>query len=80
MADAYGQGALAHEYAALENAIGFQGDDMLRYLGPGEDMMATQGQDYVDYAKFAAGKRLSVETHVGGPIQQYTNEPVKGAT
>jgi predicted amidohydrolase YtcJ len=68
MADAYGQGALAHEYAALENAIGFQGDDMLRYLGPGEDMMATQGQDYVDYAKFAAGKRLSVETHVGGPI------------
>jgi hypothetical protein len=41
---------------------------MLRYLGPGEDMMATQGQDYVDYAKFAAGKRLSVETHVGGPI------------
>jgi predicted amidohydrolase YtcJ len=68
MADAYGQNALAHEYAALENAIGFQGDDMLRYLGPGEDMMATQGQDYVDYAKFAAGKRLSVETHVGGPI------------
>ena len=41
---------------------------MLRYLGPGEDFMATQGQDYVDYAKFAAGKRLSVETHVGGPI------------
>ena len=30
--------------------------------------MATQGQDYVDYVKFAAGKRLSVETHVGGPI------------
>jgi predicted amidohydrolase YtcJ len=68
MADAYGQGALAHEYAALENAIGFEGDDMLRYLGPGEDMMATQGQDYIDYAKFAAGKRLSVETHVGGEI------------
>ena len=30
--------------------------------------MATQGQDYVDYVKFAAGKRLSVETHVGGSI------------
>jgi predicted amidohydrolase YtcJ len=68
MADAYGDGALAHELAALENAIGFQGDDMLRYLGPGEDMMATQGADYVTYAKFSAGKRLSVETHVGGPI------------
>ena len=41
---------------------------MLRYLGPGEDFMATQGQDYVDYVKFSAGKRLSVETHVGGAI------------
>ena len=40
---------------------------MLKYLGPGEDMMATQpGTIYPDYAKFAAGKRLSVETHVGG--------------
>ena len=68
MSDAYGANALAHAYAALENAIGFEGDDMLRYLGPGEDFMATQGQDYVDYAKFSAGKRLSVETHVGGSI------------
>ena len=42
---------------------------MLKYLGPGEDMMATQpGTIYPDYAKFAAGKRLSVETHVGGSI------------
>jgi predicted amidohydrolase YtcJ len=69
MADAYGANPLPHELAALENAIGFEGDDMLRYLGPGEDMMATQpGTIYPDYAKFAAGKRLSVETHVGGPI------------
>ena len=70
MSDAYSltNPALAHSLAALENAIGFEGDDKLRYLGPGEDMMATQGQDYVDYAKFAAGKRLSVETHVGGAI------------
>jgi predicted amidohydrolase YtcJ len=69
MSDAYNaQTALPHALAALENAIGFQGDDMLRYLGPGEDFMATQGQDYVDYVKFAAAKRLSVETHVGGPI------------
>jgi predicted amidohydrolase YtcJ len=42
---------------------------MLKYLGPGEDMMATQpGTIYPDYAKFSAGKRLSVETHVGGDI------------
>jgi predicted amidohydrolase YtcJ len=32
-------------------------------------MMATQpGTIYPDYTKFAAGKRLSVETHVGGDI------------
>jgi predicted amidohydrolase YtcJ len=70
MSDAYSltNPPLPHAYAALENAVGFEGDDMLRYLGPGEDFMATQGQDYIDYAKFAAGKRLSVETHVGGPI------------
>ncbi len=70
MSDAYSltNPALAHSLASLENAIGFQGDDMLKYLGPGEDFMATQGQDYIDYVKFAAGKRLSVETHVGGSI------------
>ena len=71
MSDAYGANALAHSLASLENAIGFEGDDKLRYLGPGEDMMATQpGTIYPDYAKFAAGKRLSVETHVGGADQR----------
>jgi predicted amidohydrolase YtcJ len=68
MSNAYGANALPHSLASLENAIGLLGDDMVRYLGPGEDFMATQGQDYVDYAKFAAKKRLSVETHVGGNI------------
>ena len=68
MANAYGPNPLPHEEASLENAIGFVGDDMVRYLGPGEDMMATQGQAYVDYPKFSARKRLSVETHVGGNI------------
>ena len=68
MANAYGANPLPHELASMENAIGFVGDDMVRYLGPGEDMMATQGADYVSYAKFAAQKRLSVETHVGGNI------------
>jgi predicted amidohydrolase YtcJ len=68
MSNAYGANPLPHSLASLENAIGLLGDDMVRYLGPGEDFMATQGQDYIDYAKFAAKKRLSVETHVGGNI------------
>jgi predicted amidohydrolase YtcJ len=46
------------------NAIGFLGDDMFRYLGPGEDMMPDD-PDYNDFTRYAAGKRLSVETHVG---------------
>lgn len=48
----------------LRNAVGFLGDDMFRYLGPGEDTMATD-PDYADFATLAAQKRLSVETHVG---------------
>jgi predicted amidohydrolase YtcJ len=68
MSNAYGVGALPHSLASLENAVGFVGDDWVRYLGPGEDFMATQGADYVTYAKFAAQKRLSVETHVGGSV------------
>lgn len=59
------------DYAGFEqvvldtrNAMGFLGDDMLRYLGPGEDTMATEA-DYHDFTRYAAGKRLSVETHVG---------------
>src|SRR5262245_544861 len=40
------------------------GDDMFRYMGPGEDTMATD-TDYSDYTRYAASKRFSVETHVG---------------
>jgi predicted amidohydrolase YtcJ len=40
------------------------GDDVLRYMGPGEDTMATD-PDYADYTRYAAFKRFSVETHVG---------------
>jgi predicted amidohydrolase YtcJ len=46
------------------NTFGFLGDDMFRYLGPGEDMMADD-PDYLDFTRYSAGKRLSVETHVG---------------
>jgi predicted amidohydrolase YtcJ len=67
MANAYTAGALEREKSLTENAVGFLGDDMFRYLGQGEDMMATMA-DYNEYAKYAASKRLSVETHVGGPI------------
>lgn len=44
--------------------VGFLGDDMFRYLGPGEDTMATDA-GYRDYTEYAARKRFSVETHVG---------------
>jgi predicted amidohydrolase YtcJ len=47
-----------------QNAVGFLGDDMLRYLGPGEDTMPTDPA-YEDFTRYSAGKRLSVETHVG---------------
>jgi predicted amidohydrolase YtcJ len=46
------------------NAVGFLGDDMFRYLGPGEDMMPDD-PDYPDFTRHSAAKRLSVETHVG---------------
>jgi len=44
--------------------VGPLGDDVLRYLGPGEDTMATDA-NYSDYTRYAASKRFSVETHVG---------------
>lgn len=47
-----------------QNALGFLGDDMFRYLGIGEDVMGTDPA-YVDTMRYAAGRRLSVETHVG---------------
>jgi predicted amidohydrolase YtcJ len=72
MANAYSAGALEREKTLTENAVGFIGDDMFRYLGQGEDMMATMA-DYNEYAKYAATKRLSVETHVGGPIDAILN-------
>jgi predicted amidohydrolase YtcJ len=47
-----------------QNALGFLGDDMFKYLGPGEDVMATNPL-YADVMRWSASKRLSVETHVG---------------
>jgi predicted amidohydrolase YtcJ len=46
------------------NTVGFLGDDMFRYMGPGEDMMPDD-PDYQNFTRYSAGKRLSVETHVG---------------
>jgi hypothetical protein len=37
---------------------------MFKYLGPGEDVMATDPL-YPDVMRWSAAKRLSVETHVG---------------
>ncbi len=44
--------------------VGPLGDDMLRYMGPGEDTMGAD-VDYPDFTRYAAFKRFSVETHVG---------------
>ena len=59
-----GYGGFARQLEDTRNAIGFLGDDMFRYMGPGEDMMPND-PDYPDFTRYAAGKRLSVETHVG---------------
>ena len=59
MANAY-DGNEHNRERGHQNAEGFAGDDMLHYLGPGEEMMATMPR-YVDFARYAAGKRLSVE-------------------
>lgn len=47
-----------------QNTFGFLGDDMFKYLGPGEDVMATDPL-YGEVMRWSAAKRLSVETHVG---------------
>lgn len=49
----------------LRNAVGFLGDDKFKYLGPGEDTMASD-PNYEEFVRLAARKRVSVETHVGG--------------
>jgi hypothetical protein len=59
-----GYAGYQRELEDTRNAVGFLGDDMFRYLGPGEDMMPDD-PDYQTFTKAAAGKRLSVETHVG---------------
>jgi predicted amidohydrolase YtcJ len=59
-----GYAGFARQLEDTRNAVGFLGDDMFRYMGPGEDMMPTD-PDYADFTRYSAGKRLSVETHVG---------------
>lgn len=59
-----GYGGWARQQQDMRNEFGFLGDDMFRYLGPGEDMMPDD-PDYQTFTRAAANKRLSVETHVG---------------
>ena len=59
-----GYAGYQRELEDTRNAVGFLGDDMFRYMGPGEDMMPND-PDYPDFTRHAAAKRLSVETHVG---------------
>jgi predicted amidohydrolase YtcJ len=59
-----GYAGFARQLEDTRNAVGFLGDDMFRYMGPGEDMMPND-PDYSDFTRHSAAKRLSVETHVG---------------
>jgi predicted amidohydrolase YtcJ len=59
-----GYAGFARQLEDTRNAVGFLGDDMFRYMGPGEDMMPND-PDYNDFTRHSAAKRLSVETHVG---------------
>ena len=59
-----GYAGFARQKQETANALGFLGDDMFRYLGPGEDMMPND-PEYADFTRYSAGRRLSVETHVG---------------
>ena len=59
-----GYAGFQRELEDTRNAVGFLGDDMFRYMGPGEDMMPDD-PDYSDFTRHTAAKRLSVETHVG---------------
>ena len=63
----HGFGDGARLKAETANSLGFLGDDMYKYLGPGEDSMVTQ-PDYLDIIRWSVARRLSVETHVGGSI------------
>jgi len=65
----HGFGDGARLKAETANSLGFLGDDMYKYLGPGEDSMVTQ-PDYLDIIRWSVARRLSVETHVGGSIDE----------
>jgi hypothetical protein len=65
--DIHGFGDFERLRSQTANAVGFLGDDMFKYLGPGEDSMVTQ-PEYLDIVRWSVAKRLSVETHVGGSI------------
>jgi predicted amidohydrolase YtcJ len=59
-----GQAGFPRTRSETANDVGFIGDDMFRYLGPGEDFMPDDPQ-YEEFTRYSADKRLSVETHVG---------------
>jgi predicted amidohydrolase YtcJ len=65
--DIHGFGDFERLRSQTANAVGFLGDDMFKYLGPGEDSMVTQ-PGYLDIVRWSVAKRLSLETHVGGSI------------
>lgn len=61
-------GGLEQVLADTRNAVGFLGDDMLRYLGVGEEVFCPGNQpppaeEYLEISKHLARNRLSFENH-----------------
>ncbi len=56
---------LAQALSDTRNAQGFIGDDVLRYMGTGEDNDVITNDDYPVFTRYAAANRLGVEHHVG---------------
>jgi predicted amidohydrolase YtcJ len=63
---------LATALSDTRNAMGFMGDDMLRYMGSGEDNDPFTDADHITFTQYAAANRLSVEHHVGNHDRNLT--------
>jgi predicted amidohydrolase YtcJ len=68
-------GGLAQAQADTRNAIGFIGDDKLRYLGVGEEVFCPgneppPAEEYLELSRHLARNRLSFENHASGSETQ----------
>lgn len=56
-------GGLEQVQADTRNAIGFIGDDMVRYMGVGEDLADVDAEEYAAITQYVAANRLGFEHH-----------------